>query len=57
MSAYTTVYLSREKIIAYVHSHINELNDAALEHIINIWLRESLYDGRIGDGENDSVLD
>ena len=56
MSAYSTIYVSREKAIEFIHSHLNSLNNAALEDLIDIWLNERLYRAYISDGRDDNIL-
>ncbi|MDO8611104.1 MAG: hypothetical protein Q7R95_11315 [bacterium] len=58
MGSYSTVYISREKAISFIHAHINELCDNDLEKIIDIWLEKRLYYTRINpEGREDYILD
>lgn len=57
MGANSTAYISKEKAISFIHSHLSELNNASLEEILDIWLREKLYNARIDeDGRDNDIL-
>jgi len=56
MSAYSTINITRDKGLNYLISQFSNLDGEKLEEILNILLRDRLYNVRISH-ENDSNID
>ena len=56
MSAYSTINITRDKALVYLISQFPSIYDHELEEILNILLRDRLYNVRITD-KNDSDVD
>jgi hypothetical protein len=58
MSAYSTLYISPQKAISYIHNHLGQINDIGLEEILDVLLDGKLYNVRIDPGgKDDNMLD
>jgi len=57
VSAYSTVYISREKALSLIHAGIATLSDTQLEEMVNVFLEPRLQRASIGyNEEHDSEV-